>query len=89
MPCGLLIRAVLHGGHHLRDVQRRQTPRRMNPIAPAALGQAGLFRIDYFRHAATENRAHTSPIPMEVLNTLVEAVRQYGNVPSKFPAEWQ
>lgn len=34
-------------------------------------------------------RPHTSPIPMEVLNTLVEAVTQYGNVPGKFPAEWQ
>ena len=25
----------------------------------------------------------------EVFNTLVEAVTQYGNVSSKFPAEWQ
>jgi hypothetical protein len=33
-------------------------------------------------------RPHTSPIPLEVLNTLVEAVRQYGNVPSMFPSEF-
>jgi hypothetical protein len=34
-------------------------------------------------------RPHVSPIPLPVLNTLVEAMTQYGNVPSKFPPDWQ
>jgi hypothetical protein len=33
-------------------------------------------------------RPHSSPIPLEVINTLVEAVTQYGNVPSKFPSDF-
>lgn len=33
-------------------------------------------------------RPHTSPIPIPILSTLVEAVTQYGNVPSSFPAEF-
>lgn len=33
-------------------------------------------------------RPHCSPIPLEVLNTLVEAVTKYGNVPSKFPSDF-
>lgn len=33
-------------------------------------------------------RPHNSPIPLPVLETLVRAVTQYGNVPSRFPSEF-
>lgn len=33
-------------------------------------------------------RPHSSPIPITIIDTLVRAVTQYGNVPSKFPAEF-
>ena len=33
-------------------------------------------------------RPHSSPISMDVLESLVNAVTQYGNVPSKFPSEF-
>ena len=34
------------------------------------------------------NRPHSSPIPMDMLDSLVGAVTQYGNVPGKFPSEF-
>ena len=33
-------------------------------------------------------RPHSSPIPMDVLDSLVRAVTQYGDVPSQFPSEF-
>ena len=33
-------------------------------------------------------RPHSSPIPIDVLDSLVRAITQYGNVPGKFPSEF-
>ena len=33
-------------------------------------------------------RPHSSPIPMDVLDSLVRAVTQYGDVPSQFSSEF-